>query len=119
MAPCVQDRQIPGEFTWKFIKMFIRCRKARLKLMMSSDILLSGRIAISDSIPLSFFTILTILATGGGGRDTRRRLIFFHNINNCFQKLKLDMEKQTKKLEKKKEAVGESALDKTQVNTVY
>ena len=27
------------------------------------------------------------------------------------------MEKQTKKLEKKKEAVGESALDKTQVNT--
>ena len=33
------------------------------------------------------------------------------------QKLKLDMEKQTKKLEKKKEAVGDSALDRTQVRS--
>jgi uncharacterized membrane protein (DUF106 family) len=31
-----------------------------------------------------------------------------------YQRLKLDIEKQTKRLEKKKEAHGESALDKTQ-----
>merc|ERR1712227_511437 len=67
----------------------------------------SQRIMWADSLLILVISICTALL----GEGVTWLLVY---RTDKYQKLKLDIEKQTKKLEKKKEAHGEATLDRTQ-----